>query len=193
MWRMAKIRSFLAFELPPSILSKIGKIQDRLKACRADARWVTVEQIHLTLKFFGSIEEKHIVDISAIMEDAAVKRSAFTLSVKGLGAFPSTRNPRVIWLGLHGWEENLLPLQREIETRLEAVSFVPEERPYRPHLTLGRVKSLKVKEDLVDLIERERDVNIGHFVVDRIVLFRSDLRPTGPIYTPLTTRELAGG
>jgi 2'-5' RNA ligase len=190
---MAKIRSFLAIKLPPPILLKIGEIQDRLRACRADVRWVKVERIHLTLKFFGNIEEEQIVDISAVMEDAAVQRSAFTLSVKGLGAFPSTRNPRVIWLGLHGWEESLLPLQREIETRLEAVSFVPEERPYRPHLTLGRVKSLKVKEDLVDLIERERDVNLGHFVVDRIVLFRSDLRPTGPIYTPLTIREFTGG
>ena len=84
-------------------------------------------------------------------------------------------------------------MQQEIETRLEAVGFEPEQKAYRPHLTLGRVKSLKRREDLVDLMERDRDVDLGPFVVDRMVLFRSDLRPTGPIYTPLTTREFAGG
>lgn len=190
---MAKIRSFLAVELPPHILSKIGEIQDRLRTSRADVRWVKVERIHLTLKFFGNIEEAQIADISSVMEEAAAQKSAFSVSVKGLGAFPSIRNPRVIWLGLDGWEENLLPLQGEIETGLEAVGFRPEERPFRPHLTVGRVKSLKGKGDLVDLMERERDVNFGPFVVARIVLFRSDLRPTGPIYTPMAIRELAGG
>ena len=99
----------------------------------------------------------------------------------------------MIWLGLDGWQEHLLPLQQEIETRLEAVGLEPEQKAYRPHLTLGRVKSLKRKGDLVDLMERDRDVDLGPFVVDRMVLFRSDLRPTGPIYTPLTTREFAGG
>lgn len=187
---MAKIRSFLAVELPPPILAKIGSIQDRLRACRADVRWVKVERIHLTLKFFGNIEEEQIANISSVMEESAAETSAFPLSIKGLGAFPSTRAPRVIWLGLHGWEENLLPMQREIETGLEAVGFRPEKRPYRPHLTLGRVKSLKGKGGLVDLMERETEVNFGPFVVDRIVLFRSDLRPTGPIYTPLTIRGL---
>lgn len=190
---MAKVRSFLAVELPPHIISEIGKVQERLRACGAGVRWVKVEKIHITLKFFGNIEEEQIADISSVMEEVAVQKNAFTLSVKGLGAFPSTRNPRVIWLGLHGWEENLLPIYREIETRLEAAGFVPEKKPYRPHLTLGRVKSLKGKGDLVDHIERDRDVDLGPFVVDRIVLFRSDLRPTGPIYTPLTIREFTGG
>jgi 2'-5' RNA ligase len=190
---MARIRCFLAVELPPPTLSKIGKIQDRLQTSRADVRWVKPDRIHLTLKFFGNIEEEQVTHISSVMEAAAAQRTSFALSIEGLGAFPSSRNPRVIWLGLQGWEENLLPLQRDLEARLEAIGFPPEERSYRPHLTLGRVKSLKEKRDLVDLIERERDVNIGSFVVDRLVLFRSDLRPTGPIYTPLTVRELVGG
>jgi len=190
---MAKVRSFLAVELPPHILSQIGKIQDRLRACRAQVRWVRVEQIHLTLKFFGNIEEKQIPEISSVVKEISARKSPFSVWVKGLGAFPTIRNPRVIWLGLHGWEENLSPLQREIETRLEALGFVPEERPYRPHLTIGRVKSLKDKGDLVDLIGKDRDVDLGPLVVDRIVLFRSDLRPTGPIYTPLTIREFTGG
>jgi 2'-5' RNA ligase len=149
--------------------------------------------MHLTMKFFGNIEEEQVADVSSVMEEVAAKKKAFTLCVGGLGAFPSIRNPRVIWLGLQGWEENLLPLQRDLETKLAAVGFPPEERPYRPHLTLGRVKSLKGKGNLVDLIEREGDANFEPFVVDQIVLFKSDLRPDGPIYTPLTTRELLGG
>jgi 2'-5' RNA ligase len=190
---MAKIRSFVAFELSSSVLSRIGQIQERLRSCRAGVRWVAVDRIHITLKFLGNIEEEQITDVASIMEEVAGRERPFTLSVREVGAFPSIRNPRVIWLGLHGWEERLGPIQRELTTRLEAIGFPPEERPYRPHLTLGRVKSLKGKGDLVDLMERYRQVDAGSFVVDHIVLFRSDLRPTGPIYTPLSVRELVGG
>lgn len=190
---MAKIRSFLAIELPPFVLARIGEIQDLLRTSRAEVRWAKTEQIHVTLKFFGNIEEEQVAGISSIMEEATAQKSPFSLGVSGLGAFPSIRNPRVIWLGLEGWEETLLPLQQDIEARLESVGFARETRPFRPHLTLGRVKSLKGRRDLVDLIERERDVRIEPFAIDRIVLFRSDLRPTGPIYTPLAIRELSGG
>ena len=76
---------------------------------------------------------------------------------------------------------------------MEALGFEPEGKPYRPHLTLGRVKSLKGREELADLMERDRDVDLGPFAVDRIILFKSDLRPTGPVYTPLAIRELMGG
>jgi 2'-5' RNA ligase len=190
---MAKIRSFLAIELPSQMHSEIGEIQGRLKASRAHVRWVKVEQIHLILKFLGNIEEEQVTAISSVMKEVTEARSAFRISVNGLGAFPSIRNPRVIWLGLHGWEANLSPLQAEIETNLETVGFLPEGRPFRPHLTIGRVKSLKGSEKLVDLMERDRDVDLGSFVVDRLVLFKSDLRPTGPLYTPLTIREFAGG
>jgi 2'-5' RNA ligase len=145
------------------------------------------------LKFLGNIEEESIAAISSAMEAAVTERRPFALGIRGLGAFPSARNPRVIWLGLTGWEENLLPLQQEIEAKLEALGFGSEGKPYRPHLTLGRVKSLKGKANLVDAMEREQNVELDDFVVDRIVLFQSDLRPTGPIYTPLVTRELAGG
>ncbi len=190
---MAKLRSFLAAELPRPILSQIGEIQQRLRRSRADVHWVKVEQIHLTVKFLGNIEEERAAGISSIMEEVATKRCAFTLSVKGLGAFPSIRNPRVIWLGLHGWEETLAPLQKEIEEKLAVMGFEPEGRPYQPHLTLGRVKSLKEKAELVDCMERDKDVDLGSFLVDRIILFKSDLRPTGPIYTPLAIREFVGG
>jgi len=183
----------LAAELPHPILSKIGEIQQRIRRSRADVSWVKAEQIHLTLKFLGNIEDEQVTGISSIMGEVAAKRSAFTLSVKGLGAFPSIRNPRVIWLGLHGWEETLAPLQKEMEKKLEVMGFEPEGRAYLPHLTLGRVKTLKEKGELVDCMERDRDVDLGSFVVDRIILFRSDLRPTGPIYTPLAIREFAGG
>jgi len=190
---MARLRSFLAVELPSQTLSEIGRVQRDLRACRADVRWVAVERIHLTLKFLGNIDEEHIADISSAMAEAADQKKAFKLSLRGLGAFPSIRNPRVIWLGLDGWEENLLPLQNDLESRLEALGFQREEKPYRPHLTLGRVKSLKGRDDLVDLMERDREVDLGSFPVDRITLFRSDLRPSGPVYTPLAVRELAGG
>jgi 2'-5' RNA ligase len=102
------------------------------------------------------------------------------------------RNPRVIWMGLVNGKEVLASLQKQIEIQLEKIGFQPEDRPFHPHLTLGRMRSSRGKEELVGGMEKHREEEFGDFQIERVVLFKSDLRPTGPIYTPLIEMKLGG-
>ena len=186
------IRSFLAIELPKPILKEIEEVQGDLKSANADVRWVNPEKIHLTLKFFGNIEESRIDPIFKSIEEVIWITLPFSLEVRGIGAFPNLRNPRVIWIGLIDGKEVLDSFQRQINTKLEKIGFQPEDRPFHPHLTLGRMKSSRGKEELVGKMEKHKEEEFGVFQVERLVLFKSDLRPTGPIYTPIRDMKLGG-
>jgi len=184
------IRSFLAIELPKTLLKKIEEIQGDLKLSRADVKWVNPENIHLTLKFFGNIDESRIDPIVKSIEGPIRTTSPFFVKARGIGAFPHLKNPRVIWMGLVGGEECLADFQKQLNERLEGIGFEPEERSYHPHLTLGRVKSPKGRDELIGRMEKFREEEFGDFQVERVILFRSDLRPSGPIYTPLREIKL---
>jgi 2'-5' RNA ligase len=185
------LRSFLAVELPELILNRIGEIQRDLKSSRADVRWVSPENIHLTLKFFGNIEESLIQHIVQSIEGPLQDTSPFFLKVQGMGAFPNLKNPRVIWMGFQEGKEIIVSIQKQLEREFEKIGFQPEDRPFHPHLTLGRMRSNRGKDDLVKGMERYREGEFGSFQVEKVILFKSDLRPMGPIYTPL--REIRLG
>ena len=184
------IRSFLAIELPKALLEKIGEVQEDLKSSHSDVRWVSPQKIHLTLKFFGNIEEARIEPIIRAIECSIHDTQIFSLGVKGIGAFPNWKNPRVIWMGLIDGTGVLLPLHKQLETDLEGIGFEPEGRVFQPHLTLGRVNSSRGKEELIRRMEGYREEEFANIGVERIILFESDLRPTGPIYTPLREIKL---
>ena len=179
------IRSFLAIELPKTILEKIRELQAELKQSRADVRWVGPEKIHLTLKFFGNIEESKIDEIIRNIEEPIRRNPSFFLKVRGIGAFPHLKSPRVIWMGLIDERGVLVPFQKELEGRLEKAGFAPEKRSFQPHLTLGRMNSSRGMDELIWRMEKHQEEEFGELGVERIVLFKSDLRPTGPIYTAL--------
>ena len=185
------VRSFLAIELPKAILEKIGEVQGDLKSSHSDVRWVSPEKIHLTLKFLGNIEEARIDPIIRAIEDSIHNTQIFSVGVKGMGAFPYWKNPRVIWMGLIDGKGILVPFEKQLETELEKIGFEPEGRAFQPHLTLGRVNSSRGKEELIRRMERYREEVFGDITVERVLLFKSDLRPTGPIYTPLREVKLA--
>ena len=184
------IRSFLAIELPKPILRKIEEVQGDLRSTHADVRWVNPEKIHLTLKFFGNIEESRIDPIFTSIEGPIQNTPSFSLKVRGVGAFPHLKNPRVIWMGLMDGNEVLISFQKQIEIRLEKIGFQPEDRPFRPHLTLGRMRSSRGREELVGRMERHKEAEFGDLKVERVILFKSDLKPSGPIYTPLREMKL---
>ncbi len=179
------IRSFLAIALPETIHRRIEEVQGDLKSSHADVRWVNPGKIHLTLKFFGNIDEAAIESIVKAVEESVRAVSPFSLKVRGIGAFPNWRNPRVVWMGLIDGGDILIPFQKQVEMELQKIGFEPEERAFRPHLTLGRVNSARGKEALIQTMEEHREQEFGEFEVSRVVLFKSDLKPTGPIYTPL--------
>ena len=186
------IRSFLAIELPKLILKKIEEVQRDLRSTRADVRWVNPEKIHLTLKFFGNIEESRIDPIFKSIEEPIRNTPPYSIEVKGVGAFPQLRNPRVIWIGLVNGKEILTSFQKQIETQLEKIGFQTENRPFHPHLTLGRMKSSRGREEMVGRMEKHREEEFGDFQVERVILFKSDLKPSGPVYTLLREIKLGG-
>jgi len=188
------MRAFIALRLPENILSSINKIQEDLKQYRLPVRWVLSENIHLTLKFFGNISESEAESIGIAMCDCAGCCSPLMLSAKGIGVFPSVARPRVIWAGLSGQISLLLSFQDTLEKRLEKSGFKKEERPFKGHLTIGRLKDRVNNARLIEAIRKHKDFNTDLFDAGEIILFKSDLLPEGPVYTellnvPLTQKE----
>ncbi len=178
------IRAFIAAELPESIRREVSQLQARLKATGADAKWVETGNLHLTLKFLGNIEESQVEPLKTALGAAAQRVAPFSIQVEGIGAFPGTTSPRVVWVGISQGEEALIQLAQVVEEVCAGLSFPKEERPFRGHLTIGRVRS---REQLAGLI---RELQVEEFKasaaapITRLVLFQSALSPKGPIYTP---------
>ena len=187
------MRSFLALDPPEEILQEIGKVQNRLqKLLHGDIRWVRPEGIHLTLKFFGDISENDVANIATVVERAVEGVKPFTLAIGGAGVFPDQHRPRVLWLGMNGDVPRLLIFQKELERSLQLVGFAPEERPFRPHLTLGRIKSPKGLTGLARVLEKGEEYAAGRFIASGLGLFQSELTPRGAVYTRLKWFPFAG-
>lgn len=182
---MEAIRSFIAIEISADIRQRLKESLADFAQTGADVKWVRPEAIHLTLKFLGSISQETLEKIARALQPLVEGWKPFQLRVQGVGCFPGIRNPRVIWVGLHQEPETVSKLQREIESKTAEFGFVPEGRPFQPHLTLGRVRSPKGKTALIGLIEKKTHFDLGSFLVDKVILFRSDLRPEGAVYTKL--------
>ena len=179
------IRAFLAIDLPGSLRLGLAQVQGKLKESGADVRWVPVGNIHLTLKFFGNIPDGDVEAIAAAAREVAAKQAPFELQATEPGAFPSVKAPRVVWLGLGG---DVLPLSQfchRLEKAFAALGHLPEDRPFHPHLTLGRVKSPQGRERLARLLQTLPPMQWTPFQVKEVILFRSQLSPQGSTYTPL--------
>ncbi len=178
------MRCFIAIELPEAVKSALSGIEEELKRTGADVRWVKPENIHLTLKFLGNIEDSKAEKIADIMEKICNRCRPFEIEIKGAGMFPNTKSPRVLWSGLEN-SNVLKSLQEEIDEGMEAIGFDREKRGFTAHLTLGRVRSLKGKERLVEVMRLYEKENIGKMNVVSVSFMRSDLHPEGSRYTKI--------
>jgi len=185
------IRSFIAIDFPQETREKLAAIQEQLKQSRAGVRWVKPAGIHLTLKFLGNILPAQVDDIAAAAAQVVGEDSPLTLCAGGLGAFPSQRKPRVIWVGLGGEIERLAKIQAGLEKALEPLGFAREGRGFRPHLTIGRVRDRHRLQALIEAMSTLELPEFNSFDADEIILYKSDLRPTGAIYTKLHRMPLA--
>ena len=184
------IRSFIAIELPDGIKSGLENTQQELKSMQLRARWVKPGNIHLTLKFLGNIDPLDIDNIAGAMDDAAREFAPFTLKVSGIGFFPGIKRPRVVWVGLGSDGQILFDLQRNLEDRLAVVGFPKEKRAFKAHLTLGRIRDA-VHPDIAGRAIQQFARPAGqHFTADRIILYKSDLKPTGAEYSKLKETKL---
>lgn len=178
------IRSFIAIELPADVKNALGELLERLKTYEPDVPWVKKENIHLTIRFLGNIHEQKIKQVKKIMEKATEGVPSFLLKPGCLGAFPNSRRPRVIWVGL-GENASLEKLHVNLEGGLRTLGFEKEERKFKPHLTLGRIKKSIHGKQLAEAIAEYSNFSTPSFLVQDIVLFKSELHPKGARYTVL--------
>jgi len=187
---VSAIRTFVAANLDPGLKAALARVQDRLKATRADVGWVRPENLHLTLKFLGQVEEGRLGAIGEAIAAAATGSGPIRLVFEGLGAFPSPRAARVVWIGLSHGAEALAKLQTRVEAGLESLGFAREVRPFTAHLTLGRVRSPAHREQLACALTSTPAEALGEMVLDRIDLMKSDLSVAGARYSTLQSFPL---
>ena len=184
------IRTFIALELPPALISLLHKVQQDLKRMNIRARWVRPENIHLTLKFLGDINPGDVDKIDAAMAAAAIEFAPVTLTVRGIGVFPGIKRPRVIWVGLGGDIRSLLALQSRLEQELAEVEFPQDKRSFKAHLTLGRIKQSAGPAVIRQVITEHATLSSDDFTCNQVLLFKSDLKPSGAVYSILKQTNL---
>jgi len=184
------IRSFIAIEIPSDIQSELRKALNHFKNLTGKISWAKPEGIHITLKFLGDIQEALIEALQDKLERLAADYQAFPLVLTGIGAFPNTTYPRVIWVGIQDASGSLIKMQQRLEKDLQPLGFDPEERDFSPHLTLGRVKSLQSKGEFLRKINTFPKFSVNTFVAEKVNLMKSQLTPSGAIYTALVSVPL---
>jgi 2'-5' RNA ligase len=189
---MPTLRTFIALELPPSIISLLEKVQEDLKSMRLRAKWVRPENIHLTLKFLGNINSADIDKIGGAMMETVDDFVGIDLVARGVGVFPEIKRPRVIWVGLGGQIQSLFTMQRLLEDNLAGLGFKKEKKPFKGHLTLGRFRQTINPNTIRQFLREYADLASEKFTARRIILFKSDLKPTGPVYSQLRQAVLEG-
>jgi 2'-5' RNA ligase len=181
---MSLVRAFLGVPLKAELQEAIRALQTSLMSRIRDIRWSRPENLHLTLHFFGETAQENLEKIRVSMLSVKHCHRPFEVDVIGLGAFPSLRRPRVIWLGLNP-QNRLRQLHRDCHRALHEAGLVTDSRPYSPHLTIGRAKH-RVNE-LTTLGNELDNQMIGHLPIDSLVLYESRLKPAGAEHIPLFT------
>ncbi len=177
------LRAFIAIPLPPDIVELAADLQLRLKSGGLKLRWVRSQGMHLTLKFLGDIPESQVDDLGGAMQRAGSGFGIVDLAAQGMGVFPGIKRPRVLWLGIGGETERLARLHGRLDAELEQIGISREKRPFRAHLTLARAKGAVNTRLLLDTMQRQGQYAARPFQAQQMVLYQSDLRPQGAVYT----------
>jgi RNA 2',3'-cyclic 3'-phosphodiesterase len=191
---MSVIRAFIAIDLSPEIHQRLNEVLEdyRKQLVSVPIRWVVVTNIHLTMKFLGDVSLSNLNILTDMIHSEVSNHHQFEISVGGSGAFPNNRQPRVIWVGVEAPQE-LVAIQNGIESAAARLGYSREERAFSPHLTLGRVSRNATSQDIKTIsqtLEKTRVGFLGATWVDKVHLYRSDLHPTGAVYTQIFSSSL---
>lgn len=191
-------RLFIALHLPATVTAALDIAQRSLRSSvpRSLVSWVAPGSIHLTLKFLGDVPLDARAAIADALTNLALAHAPFELSTAGLGCFPHERNPRVVWIGVQGQMDALNRLRDSVESAIAPLGYPTEDRPFSPHLTLGRVRretSRSAVQSLVAAIRATPPPAAVTWRVTEIALFRSELKPDGAVYTLLHHAPLGAG
>lgn len=183
------MRLFIATPISSEIEKELSRIISALKSVGGPVKWVAPTNIHLTLKFLGETDKKLVPEINGIIDEIAAKHSAISSGLANLGAFPNYHRPRVFWVGLERGTEELSEVAFELDRALHNLGFAEENRPFKGHLTLGRVKFPNGLEKLSETI-KSFNVEKKPLIFDKLILFKSNLTPRGSIYEILHEKKL---
>jgi RNA 2',3'-cyclic 3'-phosphodiesterase len=183
------LRVFIAIELPVSLRQEIIKQTARLRQQLGEEliRWIPPEDMHLTLKFLGDVPVNHLDFLKQALSQIAERSSAFDMQLSGLGSFPNSKQPRVLWIGIHT-QTALNTFQQDVESTINKLGYKKEERSFSPHLTLGRARQNNSPVDSVKIRDALQTIQLGKIGtarVNSVHLFKSDLTPAGSEYTKL--------
>jgi len=184
------IRCFLAINLSLEAKDIIQRSMHAWQSMGAGIKWVRPENVHLTLKFLGDVEQENLNEISILLEGIGARFRPFTIILDRTGLFPGIKNPRVLWIGINGDMAALGRLKRDIEEGLQEYGFKSESKPFVPHITVGRVKKARPLPGQVAAFLNTYLENAST-TVSRFHLIKSRLTPKGPIYTVLNSYPLA--
>lgn len=190
---MKVVRTFVAVLIAENLKESISRVQERIKKFAPDVKWVSPENLHVTLKFLGGVSVDRIEQVCSTVEEAAGSVQPFELSLSRLGAFPSPRNARVVWVGIEDGRDELISLARRLDDGLARQGFERESRPFAAHVTVGRTRQGPRPVGLAEGLQEAPSEDLGRQTVDSVVVMRSDLMPEGPVYTPLRVVDLTAG
>ena len=187
------MRLFIAIDIDEKNMVALNDLQTQLRAKAnvkaGDVKWVTAKNIHLTLKFFGEVEDDKLPEICRITEETASSYEQFQLSIESVGHFGG-KSATVLWVGTGAGTQELLQLQKDLEARLASVGWPAEEREFNGHLTLARIKNPKAGFKIAQLAQQYKNFKLGTLAVNSICVYKSQLTPDGPIYTLLGNYKL---
>jgi 2'-5' RNA ligase len=183
-------RTFIAVRVDPGreLAGVIDTLKQELK--EEQIKWVDKTKMHLTLAFIGETSENTIRDISGMLKGICSAKDKFEFEVSGLGLFRNINDPRVVWAGIND-QGNLRALFSTINAGLEQLGIQTEEKDFKPHLTLGRIKRLKDKDTLEKLLTLNKATIFQYVEVKEVIYYESVLQQTGPLYIPIKVFKLS--
>ena len=186
------LRCFVAVELPEEVRSSVDRVVGPLRETGADVKWVPADNLHVTLKFLGDVEPETVEALNEELRKKLSHYRPFYIKIAHMGFFPAGRVPRVLWVGIEDCPA-LSDVQKEVERAAAGLGFLREDRPFSPHLTIGRVRSRKGIERMMTLLMKERETVFAELQVRGISLMRSDLKPAGAEYRCVAHIPFEGG
>ena len=202
LWPKVFMRVFIAIDIDEKTRAAIADLQKQLNSKvdikkvgstsspRSDVKWVEPENIHLTLKFLGEIDEKQLAEVYDITKQVAALHKNFTLDIESVGSFGG-RSAKVVWVGAGKGADELIALQKDLDERLEQAGYPKEDREFSAHLTICRVRNPKAGFKLAEAVVQFEKLKLGSIDADAVCVYQSQLMPEGPIYTQLASFKLA--
>ncbi|MCA9213748.1 MAG: RNA 2',3'-cyclic phosphodiesterase [Planctomycetales bacterium] len=181
---MSKLRTFVAIEMPVAVKQSATQAVATMQKATESVRWVSTDQLHLTLKFLGDVEDRDIYSVCQAAQRSVVGIERLSIECGGIGAFPSIQKPRIIWFGAQDPSGSLTRVFTNLEGELSGLGFPKEPRRFAPHITLGRVRhGRRNLGDLTEVLNSFSDASPIEVPVDELTVFTSELHRSGPVYT----------